>query len=50
MPGRYARTKLISKVESKSQLQTLSQSQLKGCERTKLISKVESKSQLKQLE
>ncbi len=40
------RTKLISKVESKSQLIEQSPLVEDGCERTKLISKVESKSQL----
>jgi len=40
------RTKLISKVESKSQLLGGCSSGKIWCERTKLISKVESKSQL----
>ena len=43
---RCERTKLISKVESKSQLVGITSTQFARCERTKLISKVESKSQL----
>ncbi len=42
---RCERTKLISKVESKSQHRCVGLESACRCERTKLISKVESKSQ-----